>query len=575
MSIFNYTLPSGAQFRVTGPADATQLESDRIFYEQVASGSLTAYEPGQTLSGLGSILTKFELSRIDRGTAGVDSLPVLSIAQGLPSVGGEVTQQSLLAAIQNIPLPVSMPDLSDTALVNPIDEADIVNIKGSGLAPIGVGPLSSYDTQKILAQIAAVVDQRFDVISLEKGIGIYGFTCDALELVGYVKPGTSGRYITPNPSSFVSVMTSPSVWTGRRGVTGVDVILASLELQNQIQLEIMQATYQELLQQGTVLAPITRGISVSSGQVFTNSGLQSINQLYSLSLLGRTNLGRLNFTAENIPNNTNLLRLLNSSVSNISTISSGAVNTANILSRAPNLNFNNITAGITAAVKGDVGSLIANASKYGATAAGIWARNGSLQGLASLATGVPVTAGLRAANILPGTVNAISRSLTNVNPGTLSNLSASLNNLGKATKFATNFSSPLTSLNNLGNLSRLGNLSGAPTSVLNQLTQLRSRLGDLNNIGSLANVFGSSGDLVSGTRVAGAFNNTVNRATVDAAFARIVGNSKVPIPIYEYPSPAVLAQRLDISQAQAFVKNLASTVVIPPQARTFGQGVTI
>ena len=54
MSQFEYTLPSGSQFKVVGPAGATQTQADRVFYEQVAAGSLVGYTAGQTLTSLAS-----------------------------------------------------------------------------------------------------------------------------------------------------------------------------------------------------------------------------------------------------------------------------------------------------------------------------------------------------------------------------------------------------------------------------------------------------------------------------------------------------------------------------------------
>ena len=86
----------------------------------------------------------------------------------------------------------------------------------------------------------------------------------------------------------------------------------------------------------------------------------------------------------------------------------------------------------------------------------------------------------------------------------------------------------------------------------------------------MGDLFGGGGDLVSGTQVAAGFNNTVNRSTVDAAFARIVGSSKVPLPIYQYPSLAALAPRLDIQQAFSFLNNQARSA-----GTAFGQTVTI
>jgi hypothetical protein len=69
-------------------------------------------------------------------------------------------------------------------------------------------------------------------------------------------------------------------------------------------------------------------------------------------------------------------------------------------------------------------------------------------------------------------------------------------------------------------------------------------------------LFTGSGELVSGTQVAAGFNNTVNRKTVDAAVTRILGNNKIPSPGFEYPSPAVLAERLDIAQAQNILQGI-------------------
>ena len=149
MSQFSYILPSGAEFVVRGPAGATQDQADKIFYEQVAAGALVGYEPGQTLTSAATRVTKFELSRLDRGTAGIDNNPVLAINQGRAtgfgitgitgiaealafagiSTGIAGTQtQLVLSVIQALPIPVSIPNLNNIPLTNPIDEADIVLI---------------------------------------------------------------------------------------------------------------------------------------------------------------------------------------------------------------------------------------------------------------------------------------------------------------------------------------------------------------------------------------------------------------------------------------------------------------
>jgi len=620
MSQFNYTLPSGGEYVVRGPAGATQAQADRIFYEQVAAGSLVGYESGQTLSSPATRLTKFELSRLDRGTAGVDSNPVLAISQGL------------LSTIQGLPVPVGTPNLGNVPLTNPIDEADVVLIKGEDLGPDSVGPLSSYQIQKLQAQIAALVDQESDQISRNKGIGRYGFTAYQLEQAGYVKPGTSLRFFAVEPEDFVSVMSSPSVWTGKDGTYSLNDVLSDANFQNRAQVQLMQQGYDELVSNGTISTAPTPSISVATGQVYTNSGLQSVRALTAASLLG-VNLGSLSGIAQNaLTGSTALNRLLSGSNINLNTIASGAVNslTAGVgnLGNLANLNFASIGSTLTNQITGSIGGLVANASKFGSQATALWARTGSLDfnniggsltnfagtnlnNLAgSLTSGLTSNlnnlAGGLTSNLtnlaggLTGSLNNITTNLTNLVPGSFSNLSSSLDIFGKAGSFATNFANPLGNLNNLGNLSNLGNLgnlsnlgnlgalqgqlTGALTGQLGSLTgaltgqlgSLTGAFGSLGSLGSFASIgavgdlFGGGGDLVSGTAVAGGFNNTVNRATVDAAWARAAGSSKIPAPVFQYPSLAALAPRLDIQQAQNFLQNQLRSV-----SGTFGQTVTI
>lgn len=502
MSLFNYALPSGAEFTVRGPAGATQAQADKIFYEQVAAGALVGYESGQTLTSAATQITKFELSRLDRGTAGVDNPVVLAVIQGLPVITG-------------------IPNLNNVPLTSPINEADIVDIKGDDLGPNTVGTLNSYQVQKLLAQIANLVDQDFDQITQDKGIGQYGFTAYSLEQVGLVKPGTSLRFFKDNPEDFVSVMSSPSVWTGKDGIYSLNDLLGDPELQTRTQVQLMQLGYNDLLANGTIVTTPQSSIKLSSGQVYTGAGLQSSLALTALSLLG-TNFSSLSGATRNaFASSTSLSQLLSTSNINLSTIGSGAVNSLTAgLNNLSNVNLSDLATGLTNQISSGVGALVSNASKFGSEATALWAKAGNLSfdGVGSSLS-----------------FGNITSNLTNLVPGSLANLSSSLDIFGKAGSFATNFANPLAGLNNLGNFSSL--------------------------TGGLSNIFGGGGgDLVSGTQVAAGFNNTVNRSTVDAAFARIVGNDKVPLPNFQYPSAASLATRLDIQQAQNFLQNQLGSV---------------
>jgi hypothetical protein len=392
------------------------------------------------------------------------------------------------------------------------------------------------------------VEQESDQISLEKGIGRFGFNAYQLEQAGYVKPGTSLKYFSQSNTEFVNIMSSPSVWTGRGGVYNLDSLLEDPLLQNQIQTRLMQQSYNSLLANGIINTPIKPSISISNGQVYTNTGLQSTQTLATLSRLG-TNLSSLNSVARNALSNSPALRgLLNATNFNLNTIGSGAVNSLNAgfgnLGNLANVNFASVGAAVTSQLNGSVGALVANASKYGTQATALWAKAGNLQGV---------------------NLNNITSNLTNLLPPNLGGLTSNLNILGKASSFATNFANPLSGLNNLGGAltGQLGNLQGQLAGQLGNLQgQLAGQLGNLGNLanlGSLGSLFGGGGDLVSGTQVAAGFNNTVNRATVDAAFSRAIGSAKVPLPVFQYPSLSALAPRLDIQQAQNFLKNLQNT----------------
>jgi hypothetical protein len=568
MSKFEYTLPSGAKFMVDGPASATQDQADRVFYEQVASGSLIGYTPGQTLTSLATRLTKFELSRLERGTAGVDTVIVYAISpespQGVTTIQltSDTTTQTLLSAVQNLPVPASMPSLSNVPLTDAIDVADIALIQGDDLEPRTVGPLNPFQVKKLLAQISSIVNQESDQLSLDKGIGRFGFTAYSLEQTGYVKPGTSIKYFSTSTENFVAVMSSPSVWTGRDGIRSLDDLLASPETQNKIQVEIMQQSYQQLTALGAIVEPPKPAVSLSTGQVYTNAGLVSVGSL----------------TGTNVRNSENIVAGF--TALNLSTIGSGTVNRLSpVVGDLSKLQLDGVIQGVTGRLNGDIGSLVANASKFGSQATALWAKSGnlSLNSLGSLTTGGLNTLGNltgQGVNAITGSLsggfNNISTSLTNLVPPNLSNLTGSLNVLGKAGSFATNFANPLSSLNNIGGALQgqltgaLGNLQGQATAALGNLQgqataalgQAQALAGNLANLSLPANLFGGAGDLVSGTQIVAGFNNTVNRKTLDAAFNRILGSTKIPVPVYEYPSLPSVSARLDIAQAQNFLKNI-------------------
>jgi hypothetical protein len=584
MSIFNYTLPSGSTFRLSAPAGTTQLQADLIFYGQVAVGALVGYSPGQTLTGAATNITKFALSRLDRGTAGVDNQAILSlIGSGLGAsiatnnglgiltnnslnaltnsilntlandgLGistnnallnaltnnglGILTNNSLNAltnsslgilttsildaltnnglnailTLNNLPTSTGIPALVNTPLTNPINQANLININ-TGLPVAAIGPLSSIQVQGILAQVANLVDQPADTMSDDKGVGQYGLSCVQLEQAGYVKPNTWKRFIF-DPAPLTSVLSSPGVWTGKGGITTAAQFLANPGTQTRAMTSLLQDGYTGLVSNGVITPSTTQAVTASVGQVFTQ---------------------------------------------------------------------NSVTSVLTNTATGDVGALVANAGRFGSAATAAWSQTSNLT---SLVNGqLPNPAG-----VLSGLSGSLSTTVGNIGQS-VSSLTSNLDITGKAAQFATAFSNPTSAITNLANTdvgalatgaldnataavsgavdnataAATGAVSSAIDAVNGQISNVTDKLNGLSNLSldSLSNIFGGgAGDLVAKVQTAAGFTNTTNRATLDVAFVKILGSSKIPVPSFEAPSAnsLSLSSLADISSAATILQNLKS-----------------
>lgn len=542
MSIFNYTLPSGATFTLEAPAGTTQAQADFIFYSQVAAGSLVGYTIGQTLTSAETRLTKFELSRLDRDTAGVDLVTVLSIVTGEP--------------VTTVPNLVNVPLL---AAITPADYA--LTNTGLGLDP--VGPLSPEEVQGLITTTEKYVDQDPDTIT-DTGIGTYNLTPQNLEQAGYLKPGTS------NYPDFACVIGTPSVWTGKDGVTSIAGILDDPALQTKIQNAVLQNNYNALTASGTIQTPTTSAASVSSGQIYGSNGLStltpaalvagtaalsgSLNSLIRTSFSGVSALGSLPAAS--------ISSLLSAPVTSITTIASGAVNKATQLANSLTSDLatstiqsaNGIVKGaladVTTASNQAVGTIVNNAAQFTAPVAAAWSKGSALlnSGLGT-AQGVLNSAVGEAKGLITSTgiANAI------LNPkDAVTGAIGSLSGIAAGT---------------------LGSLGTQAKNLLGSLTGSLDAFGKMSSFGVDFSLF-SSDSLVSPTKVAAGFSNTVNRQTVDAAVQRILGNAKIPTPSFEFPSPSSLGIADDIKAAQTKLKELGSQVGTTVAGLTSGMSST-
>lgn len=194
MAKFTFALPNGQLFVLDGPAGSTIEQAERIYLEQLAAGAFVGLRSGDQLQPLESTLMQFSQSRLDRGTAGVPDIPLLAIynggALGGGALGGGALGGGALGSNQIIIS--SLPVLTDVPINNGITVADYVD---QTTVTEGIGPLSTSQVQAVLAAIAASVCQPADVVTDELGVGKYGFSAQQLEDAGYLKCGTTARFL--------------------------------------------------------------------------------------------------------------------------------------------------------------------------------------------------------------------------------------------------------------------------------------------------------------------------------------------------------------------------------------------
>jgi hypothetical protein len=500
MSQFKYTLPSGAEFTMQAPEGTTQDQADFTFYSQVAAGALVGFEPGQSVSGTTSVLAKFELSRLDRGTAGVDDTVILAIINGLPTAA-------------------DIPSLINTPLTNPITQANIASIAGTGFTAPAIGSLTSNQTLALMSQVANTVDQAADVMTNETGVGQYGLSCQQLEMAGYVKPGTWQQFLRNGSSTLVDVLSAPGIWTGREGITSADEFLQNVNAQNSAQATLMRDGYNSLQAAGVITTPAAQSLSAVVGQLYTGAN--------------------------------------------------SALTTA--------------TTTITNSVNSQIASLVTNASQYGTQLTAQWAKG--LPGVTTLTSNLTSIKGLSAlSSQVPGLPSL--GSLTSGITPNLASVKTAMDSLGKASQFAATASSTLTGgLDKLSNLNvsnltsnlpsvsaltgqiqgralaAAGQLQGQITGQANAL--LTQAQGQANALltqaqGQFNSLIAQGDSLVSNVQKAAGFANTVNRASVDTAFTKILGSAKIPVPSFgaDLPNSASIGAALDIGKAQTALKNL-------------------
>jgi len=243
-------------------------------------------------------------------------------------------------------------------------------------------------------------------------------------------------------NSLTDVLKSPSVWTGKDGVTSVTDLLKNPSLQDKIQFGLMRSSFDTLVKTGEIVTPGT-DLKMPTGQLY-DADANAGNNLISASS-GVVSAPRA------------LSSLASGNLSNLS----GAL--SSITSSLPT------TSGLANRGSAELGGLLATASKFGVDNAVAWAK-----GSTSATDAISGAAG----PLVSGASGALSGALS----GLTSGLKTEMNSLAKQGQFAVNFSD-----------------FKLPAAV-------------------------------SGIIPAPGFKGTVDRSTLNAATAKLIGSDKIPLP---------------------------------------------
>ena len=286
------------------------------------------------------------------------------------------------------------------------------------------------------------------------------------------------------------VLKSPSVWTGKDGVKGVTDLLKNSGLQDKIQLGSLKSSFNTLVKTGQIVTPAT-DLKAPTGLLYNaaaNAGKSLISPSAGLTEVPKA-LGNL---------------------------ASGSL------------------ADLTSGLKGAAGSLTKGLDGLKGAAGSLTGAAGALTGAAGALTG--------AAGALSGSVNSITGNLGSVsslaNKGTaqLGGLlaNASKFGVGNAVSWAKGSTGAVSGIT--GSLTGAATgVSGALAGAASKLTSgLKTQMDSLAKQGQFAVNFSDTKlpAAVAGIIPAAGFKGTVDRSTLNAATAKLIGSSKIALPSF-------------------------------------------
>jgi len=200
---------------ISGPPDLSRDAAQRIFNQQLASGSLIGLQAGEVISA------------------------ATQAANGLTTAQSQLLQQIAQTPSQSQqPLPAKT--IATVMATYPVTNSiTVADYSQQPAASDSIGGLSAVQITSVLAQLHKLVNQPSEVLT-QQGLGRYALSVSQLAAAGYVKSSALALWESGQGST-VGVLKSPNVWTGLNGIKTAQDLLLSENTQQQIQLELMSA----------------------------------------------------------------------------------------------------------------------------------------------------------------------------------------------------------------------------------------------------------------------------------------------------------------------------------------------
>ena len=200
---------------IDGPPSLARDAAQRIFNQQLASGSLIGLRAGDVISA------------------------ATQAANGLVTAESQLLQQISQTPIQTqqpLPAKTIATVLATYPVTNSITVADYAQQPTTAES---IGGLSAVQLISVLAQLHKLVNQPAAVLT-QQGLGRYALSVSQLAAANYVKASALALWESGQGST-VGVLKSPNTWTGLNGIKTAQDLLLAENTQQQIQLELMSA----------------------------------------------------------------------------------------------------------------------------------------------------------------------------------------------------------------------------------------------------------------------------------------------------------------------------------------------